>query len=58
MSEKIKNILSQENFSKEDLLELMKIDNSEDLDLLFKKAYEIKAKYVGRKVYYRGLIIT
>ena len=42
MSEKIKNILSQENFSKEDLLELMKIDNSEDLDLLFKKAYEIK----------------
>lgn len=56
MSEKIKNILSQEDFSKEDLLELMKIDNSEDLDLLFKKAYEIKAKYVGRKVYYRGLI--
>jgi biotin synthase len=56
MSEKIKNILKQEDFSKNDLIELMKIDNKEDLDLLFKKAYEVKAKYVGKKVYYRGLI--
>lgn len=56
MSERIKNILDQEEFSKSDLIELMKIDNKEDLDLLFKKAYEVKAKYVGRKVYYRGLI--
>lgn len=56
MSEKIKNILKQEDFSKNDLIELIKIDNKEDLDLLFKKAYEVKAKYVGKKVYYRGLI--
>lgn len=56
MTKRIKDILNQENFSKEDLIELMKIDNKEDLDLLFKKAYEIKEKYVGRKVYYRGLI--
>lgn len=47
MSERIKNILDQEEFSKSDLIELMKIDNKEDLDLLFKKAYEVKAKYVG-----------
>ena len=33
MSEKIKNILKQEDFSKNDLIELMKIDNKEDLDL-------------------------
>lgn len=56
MSEKIRNILNQDEFSKEDLIQLMKIDNKEDLDLLFKKAYEVKSKYVGRKVYYRGLI--
>lgn len=56
MLKRIENILMQEEFSKADLIELMKIDNPEDLELLFKKAYEIKAEYVGKKVYYRGLI--
>lgn len=52
----IKEILEQKDYSKDDLLALMKIDNKEDLELLFKKAYEVKSEYVGRKVYYRGLI--
>ena len=52
----IKDILEKNELTKEDLVTLMKIDNPTDLDLLFKKAYEVKAKYVGRKVYYRGLI--
>lgn len=49
-------ILNKENLTKEDLIYLMKLTKSEDLDKLYKKAYEIKEKYVGRKAYYRGLI--
>ena len=52
----IKDILEKNELTKEDLVTLMKIDNPTDLDLLFKKAYEVKAKYVGRKVYYRDLL--
>lgn len=56
MKKTIEMILKQDEFSKEDLIALMKIDNEKDLQLLFKKAYEVKAKYIGRKAYYRGLI--
>ncbi len=52
----IKEILNKKELSKEDLLILMKIDNQEDLQLLFNKAYEIKLKYMGNNVYYRGLV--
>ena len=52
----IKKILEKENLSREDLLTLIKIDNPQDLQLLFDKAYETKLKYIGNKVYYRGLI--
>ena len=44
---KISEILSKEELTREDLLTLMKIDNKEDLQLLFDKAYEIKLKYIG-----------
>ena len=56
MKKSIVEILNQEEFSKEDLVALMKIDNNTDMELLMKKAYEVKAKYIGKKVYYRGLI--
>lgn len=52
----IKKILEKENLSPEDLLTLIKINNPQDLQLLFDKAYETKLKYIGNKVYYRGLI--
>lgn len=52
----IKEILEKDKLSKNDLLSLMLINNKEDLELLFKKAYEIKLKYIGNKVYYRGLL--
>ena len=48
----IKKILEKENLSREDLLTLIKIDNPQDLQLLFDKAYETKLKYIGNKVYY------
>lgn len=56
MNKTVEGILKQDDYTRDDLITLMKIDNQEDLNRLFKKAYEIKAKYVGRKVYYRGLI--
>lgn len=52
----IKEILEKEILNKKDLLELMLIDNPEELDMLFKKAYTIKLKYRNNKVFYRGLI--
>lgn len=52
----IKEILEKKELNREDLIALMKISSPEELDLLFKKAYEVKTQEVGRKVYYRGLI--
>ena len=51
----IQNILNKNNFSKEDIIILLKA-NDEDIKLIFEKAKEIKQKYIGNKVYYRGLI--
>lgn len=52
----IKNILKKSDLTREDLVYLMGIEDQEELELLYKKAYEIKEKNVGKKVYYRGLI--
>jgi biotin synthase len=50
-----KQILQQEAFSKTDL-EFLLQTTGESLKILLNKAYEIKLKYVGNKVFYRGLI--
>ena len=55
MSKTIEKILTQESFSKEDLVILLSADE-EARKLVFAKGEEIKEKYVGNKVYYRGLI--
>jgi biotin synthase len=52
----IDNILKKDELTKEDLIFLMKLDKKLELEKLFKKALEIKLKYIGNKVYYRGLI--
>ena len=52
---KIKNILNKTNFTKEDIVVLLK-SNETDRKLIFEKAKQIKEKYIGNKVYYRGLI--
>lgn len=52
----IQNILNKDILNKEDLLYLMKVEDKKDLELIFKKAYEIKENEIGKKVYYRGLI--
>ncbi len=53
---KTAEILKKEKLTKEDLLYLMGVESPDELDLIFKKAYEIKEKEIGKKVFYRGLI--
>ncbi len=53
---KIDDILNKETLTKEDLIYLMSLTDDDDLNKLYKKAYEVKEKYIGRKAYYRGLI--
>jgi biotin synthase len=44
-----------EDFSKNNIIKLLSVEGSEKA-LLFQKAKEIKEKYVGKNVYFRGLI--
>ena len=55
MSKKIVSILAKKVLSKNDIVTLLQT-NKNERQLLFKKAHEIKEKYVGLKTYYRGLI--
>jgi biotin synthase len=48
-------ILSKENFTKEDIIELLKAEGDDKLHL-FEKALDVKQKNVQNKVYFRGLI--
>ena len=45
----------QENFSKEDIVRLLQAEGR-DKYALFKKSAQVKSQYVGRKVYFRGLV--
>ena len=49
------NILNKENLSKQDIIYLLSLDKK-DSEKLFEKAKAVKTKYIGNKVYYRGLI--
>jgi biotin synthase len=51
----IKSILNKALFSKEDLILLLKTEG-DDRTMLFKKAAEIRDQYIGKKVFFRGLI--
>ena len=51
----IKEILENEAFSKENIISLLE-SRGEERTFLFKKAAEIKEKYIGNKVWFRGLI--
>jgi len=51
----VDKLLKKETLPKDEMIELLKAKN-EDLDYLFKKAYEVKLKYVGNKVFFRGII--
>lgn len=42
----LEEILYKDNLTKEDLIYLMKLKKSEDLERLYKRAYEIKEPYL------------
>jgi len=55
MTKSLEQILSQDTFNKEDLVSLLNADEQQR-QLIFAKAAEVKEIYVGKKVFYRGLI--
>ena len=46
----------KEKLTKEELLFLMNLSDPQGLEKLYAAAYEVKAEYVKKKAYYRGLI--
>ncbi len=52
----LKDILSKEELTKEDLIYLLSLEKDEDLKLLYETAYNIKLRHTGNVAYYRGLI--
>ncbi len=55
MDKSAKYILSQDNFSREDIITLLRSEG-EERGLLFQKSAEVKEKFIGNKVWFRGLI--
>jgi biotin synthase-like enzyme len=55
MDNNIKNILTKEILTKADIIKLLMCEG-EDKEALFAKSAEIKEKYIGKKVWLRGLI--
>lgn len=51
-----KDLVGNDMLTEEELRVLMGITDPEALDLVYRKAYEVKAKYVAKVAYYRGLI--
>jgi biotin synthase len=50
------NNIENRHLSINNLTELLSLEIPSDIEQLFKTAYSIKLKYVGNKVYFRGLI--
>ena len=55
MEKQIKEILAKEDFTKENIISLLESEG-EDKNLLFLKSAEVKEKFIGNKVWFRGLI--
>jgi biotin synthase len=51
----VSEILKNEDFTRNDLITLLQ-STGEDRNLIFRKSAEIKEKYIGNKVWFRGLI--
>ena len=51
----IKEILENDDFTRNNIISLLESEE-EDRTLLFRKSAEIKEKYIGNKVWFRGLI--
>lgn len=53
---RLKETLEKEILGFEDLVYLLGLQEREDLEALYRRAYDVKSTHVGRKVFYRGLI--
>ena len=51
----IKDILEKESFSREEIIKLLQAEG-EEKKFLFSRSAEVKEKYIGKKVWFRGLI--
>ena len=49
-----KDLVGDEWLTEEELRFLMSVTDEDELQLIYKKAYEVKAKYVQPVAYYRG----
>ena len=49
-------LLKKQHMTRNDLIELLRLTDTEQLQQLYEAAYAVKADCVGRVVYYRGLI--
>lgn len=52
----LEKTLNKEELNFDDIKYLLQLKKPEEIDKLFKKAYEVKEREVGKKVFYRGLI--
>ena len=50
IDETLDKVLGQEQFTKDDLIYLMSLKKQEDLEKLYKRAYQIKEKYIGIQI--------
>ena len=55
MSTNVVQILGKDHLTKEDIIELLQA-SGEDEKALFAKSHEVKLKYIGKNVYFRGLV--
>lgn len=54
--DKLTTILNKPQLSKTDIVYLLELTNDDDLNALYKKAYDIKLEHIGNVSYFRGLI--
>lgn len=52
----IADIIKRDQFTRDELIYLLSLTDEVEVQELYDAAYAVKAKYVGKKVYYRGLI--
>jgi biotin synthase len=49
-------LANEKKLSRKDIIFLLSLSEKEDLETLYEAAYAIKARHVGKKVYFRGII--
>ena len=52
----LEEILAKSEWTKEDLISLLSIEDSEELKKLYEAAYKMKVEKIGNKVFYRGIV--